>query len=293
MNEQDQKYVDLFIKSLKSSGKSENTIIYYKRSVVSISDITGKQFQDINKEDMLTYKSHIQETGVANSSLNTYLTAIQVFFSFLINTCRLQIENPANNELTKVGKRYTDFLQDDEVKKIIQASRSGFDRALVMGLASTGMRFSELAHIEYNQIERFEEEGHTWGKVKVIGKGDKEMIKFIPPVALMAFDHYYMFERPETDKPYMLVNRDGNELDNYSTNRKLQSLARKAKITNPERVHNHLFRHSFATNALRSGVDLKIIQDMLGHSDISTTTRYAHTDDKMIVEATKLNKMFQ
>jgi integrase/recombinase XerD len=292
MDAQDQKRVDLFVRGLQTNGRSENTIIYYKRSAISLSNFVGKPFEDIGKEDILYYKAHLQDSGLSNNSINTYITAIQVFYNFLINTCKVKVDNPANNELVKVGKRYTDFLQDDEVKKIIQAARSGFDRALVMGLASTGLRFSELAHIELSGIEKFEEDGQTWGKVSVIGKGDKERMSLIPPATLLAFEHYLMFERPETDSPYLLVNRDGKELDNYSTNRKLQSLARKACIKNPERVHNHLFRHSFATANLRNGVDIRIIQELLGHADIGTTQRYAHTDGKMLIEATKLNKAF-
>lgn len=289
-----QKQIDLFVKKLKNDKVSLNTIEYYERSVRKLAEFINKPLGEVTKEDFIYYKSHLHESGVADSSMNTYITAIKVFYNFLMKTMKVAMEdNPAEKELVKVGRRYTDFLQDDEVAKIIHAARSAFDEAFVMGLASTGMRFSELSHMRYEDIERFEEDGQTWGKVNVIGKGDKEMVKFIPPTTMVAFERYYTFERPETKLPYLFVSREGSELDNYSMNRKLQSLARKAGIKNPERVHNHLFRHSFATSALRSGVDISLIRDMLGHADISTTQRYAHTDEKMIISATKLNKMFQ
>lgn len=289
-----QKQINLFVKKLKNDKVSLNTVEYYERSVRKLAEFVNKPLSEVTKEDFIYYKSHLHDAGVADSSMNTYITAIKVFYNFLMKTLKVVIEdNPADKELVKVGRRYTDFLQDDEVQKIIGAARSSFDKAFVMGLASTGMRFSELAHMRYEDIEQFDEDGQIWGKVNVVGKGDKEMTKFIPPMTMVAFEHYYMFERPETKLPYLLVSREGSELDNYSMNRKLQSLARKAGIKNPERVHNHLFRHSFATNALRSGVDISLIRDMLGHSSVLTTQRYAHTDEKMLISATKLNKMFQ
>jgi len=294
MLEINQKQIALFVKKLNNDKVSPNTVEYYERSVRKLAEFVDKPLTEVTKEDFIYYKSYLHDHGVSDSSMNTYITAIKVFYEFLMKTLKVALdENPADKELVKVGRRYTDFLQDDEVERIIQAARSAFDRAFVMGLASTGMRFSELAHVRYEDIERFEEDGNVWGKVRVIGKGNKEMMKFIPPMTMAEFDRYFNFERPESKLDYLLVSREGTELDNYSMNRKLQSLARKAGIKNPERVHNHLFRHSFATNALRNGVDIRLIQDLLGHSDISTTQRYAHTDDRMIIEATKLNKMFQ
>lgn len=299
-------YMDLFIESLSTKNKSEHTIIYYKRVLLGSTDKDGnvstdgfekfinKPFKKANKMDVLSFRKFEQKRGLKDSSINTEMLAIQAFFTFIIDTCDVKMDNPARKSQVKVNDRTPDFLSDDEVRSIINCSRNPLDRAIVMTFVSTGIRFSELSHLEYGNIKSYESDGETWGEALIIGKGNKERPIVIPPMALTSINYYYKTYRPETTCPYLFVNHKGNELDDYSIGRTVKSLAKKAGISNPDRLHPHLFRHTFATSSMRSGVDLKIIQSALGHSNISTTAKiYVHTDIDMLKTAAKKNTMFQ
>lgn len=282
-----------YFKKLKMDKKSSQTIKYYERVIKDFVDFVKKDVKNVNKTDILSYKFALLDRGLADTSVNTYLLAIQSFFSYLIEYELYQGKNPAFGELISVGQRHPEFLTDEEIIKMIKASRSELDKALILTLVSTGLRFSELATFKFDKIQRYVDDGETWARATVIGKGNKERLLIIPPSVLVTIENYYYNHRPETKLTTVFVNREGNELDNFSLNRKFKSLARKAKLENPDRVHAHLFRHTFATMSLRNGVGLAVIQDALGHKNIATTKMYAHTDDKMLIDAAKANnKLF-
>lgn len=301
-----QEYINLFIKSLETNEKSSHTILYYKRVLGGSYDKNGNltkegfvhyvktPFKEVDKMLVLSWKAKLKDEGLATSSMNTYVLAVHVFFAFLIEVCEIDMKNPARNGTVKIDDRETDCLNDDEINGLIKASRNPLDKAIIMTFVSTGMRFTELAHMEYEKIKRTEIDGETWAQALIVGKGNKERPIIIPPKVLIQIEYYYKKFRPQTSLPYLFVNRNGNELNDYSIGRTVKSLARKAGITNPERLHPHLFRHTYATNAMGNGVDLRIIQSALGHSDIRTTAKiYLHTDSKMLMSAAKKNQMFQ
>jgi integrase/recombinase XerD len=205
------------------------------------------------------------------------LVALRTFFRFLVQEGQLDVSPAEELESPSMTKKLPDILTLKEVERLLEQPNTQTvlgtrDRAMLEMLYATGMRVSELVHLPINQINV---EG---GFVLLYGKGSKERVV---PIGLEAMKWATLYMRTARGKlakgkesPLLFINRSGRGLSRQRFWRSIKEYGQKAGIR--KRITPHLLRHSFASHLLERGADLRSVQMMLGHSDISTTQIYTH-----------------
>ena len=231
----------------------------------------------------------IQKTdtiGLKSSSVNRTFSSIRGFHDYLIQQ-NLSSKDPTNIlETPKLEKKLPTILSVEEIDKIIESidlekTISLRDRALLSLLYASGLRVTELVNLKLTNILQEEQ------LIRVIGKGDKERIVPIGSRALKHLNEYNELIRPSlarkgNSRGYIFLNQRGTPLTRMTVWNILQDNVLRAGIK--KKISPHTFRHSFATHLLEGGADLRAVQEMLGHVDISTTQIYTHLSIKRLKE---------
>ena len=264
-------------------GLAHNTILAYRRDLAKYMKYltkTGIEHVDNIKRQQITDYMHRQkESGLVAASITRSLAAIKMFHRFLLRE-RLAKEDPTDLlETPKLLKRIPEVLSSSEMEAIIKASQGRKeqqirDYAILELLYASGMRVSELVDLKLESINM------DVGYVRCIGKGRKERIVPIGKKAQAAAKQYIETARPRLAKSnfsnVLFLSRLGKKISRQSIWKIIKFYARKAKIA--KTIKPHTIRHSFATHLLERGADLRSVQEMLGHADISTTQIYTHVD---------------
>ncbi|GAB4390327.1 MAG: tyrosine recombinase XerC [Thermodesulfovibrionales bacterium] len=233
-------------------------------------------------DDVRAFLASEIKRGSSKSTASRRLAAVRSFFKFLHREGLLGA-NPAKLVPSpRQGRPLPSYLSVDEAFSLVETPRgigilAARDRAILELLYSSGLRVSELAGLDVEDLNVRE------GLVKVRGKGKKERIVPVGGAALEAV-RAYMVERTLARKTHkaLFLNRDGARLTDRSVRR---VVARHARATGlGGRVSPHTLRHSFATHLLHGGADLRVIQELLGHSSLSTTQKYTHLDIAHLME---------
>jgi len=262
-------------------GLSKNTLIAYSHDLTRFLDhLRQKGIQDIlkvGKFDVRAFLLTLRRQKFSTRTIVRYLVAIRTFFRFIIQEGILEV-NPAEElESPKMAKTLPQILTLKEVDQLLEQPNSQNllgvrDRALLEMLYATGMRVSELVQLQMNQINL---EG---GYVLVYGKGSKERIVPLGSEAMKWVDLYLKTTRIKLAKgresPFLFINRSGKGMTRQRFWRTIKVYGQRAGIR--KRITPHLLRHSFASHLLERGADLRSVQLMLGHVDISTTQIYTH-----------------
>ncbi|HYZ72019.1 MAG TPA: site-specific tyrosine recombinase [Chthoniobacterales bacterium] len=281
--------IDEFILFLATErGLSENYQVSTRRSLEEFAVWYGRQEEEavISKviTDQLTaYLAERKRGGLAAASLKLIVVALKIFFRFLKARQRIT-QDPADVLVLPRLERYLpDTLNEAETERLLQVDlhRRPFpkrDRAMLELLYSSGLRISELTGARLEQInldDRF---------IRVTGKGNKTRLVPIGRKACEAINDYL-----ETERRALVTPRTGSELFLSRHGKKLtrqriwQIVKEIAELGGFEiQIYPHLLRHSFATHLLSNGADLRIIQELLGHADISTTQIYTHVDQNRL-----------
>jgi integrase/recombinase XerD len=262
-------------------GVSINTLEAYGRDLnrhVTYLDEKGiGNIKDISSDDIVAFLGSLRKKGLVANSVNRSLAALRGFYKYLV-VQKLIKENPlANISLARVWIHLPDTLSEEEMRTLLdQPSRSDLlgmrDKAMMELLYATGVRVSELISLTMNNI--------NWqtGYLMVTGKGGKERIVPVGQVAYEHVDRYVNEVRPGLAKRKsintLFLNRSGNGLTRQGFWKIVKKYARRSGMG--KKIYPHTFRHSFATHILERGGDLRSVQVMLGHSDISTTQIYTH-----------------
>ena len=275
--------IEIFLNYLSvERGLRQNTISSYRMDLQAFLDFLKDQ-QRINSLDKITknqitnFMLKLKEDGLNTNSIARKLAAIKTFFRFLVREKITKQDPTSLMESPKLWRRIPETLSIVEVEGLISQPdlkrRGGLrDRAILETLYATGMRVSELTHL------RLEDVNLEVGFIRCLGKGNKERIVPLGRKAIMWLKRYI-----EKERPYFLKRRFTNVLFLSRLNKRIsrQSIwkmikryARKARIR--KEIRPHILRHSFATHLLERGADLRSVQEMLGHSDISTTQVYTH-----------------
>ncbi len=217
------------------------------------------------------------------ASVARKLASLRSFFQFWVRQGEIT-SNPAKSVATpKIPKRVPRFLSVDETFHLLDLPKgtdmlSLRDKAVMELIYSSGLRVSELVGLNLADIDFTEQ------KVRVIGKGDKERIVPVTPKAITAAQGYVAMRGAATpaEQTAFFVNRRGGRLTARSVERMIRKYLREASFNKP--VTPHVLRHTFATHLLNQGADLRGIQELLGHSSLSTTQKYTHVSVDQLME---------
>ncbi|UCG75254.1 MAG: site-specific tyrosine recombinase XerD [Gemmatimonadota bacterium] len=239
----------------------------------------------IDRPGSLTYGllrehvSHLAQRGLAPSTIARKLSALRGYFAFLLSEGIIGLDPTEKLEAPHLGRPLPEVLSYDEVERLIAAVRTtdplGMrDLALLEVLYGAGLRISELIGLTLRDLDLEE------GFVHVVGKGSKERVVPLGGRARRALERYLGALRPELDRGegggVLFLNRHGRPLGRMGAWKIVKRYVQRSQLDRP--VSPHTLRHTFATHLLEGGADLASVQEMLGHSDISTTQIYTHVD---------------
>lgn len=261
-------------------GLSKNTLAAYRRDLEKFREFlqsNGATLESATKDHIIEFVSTLRRSGLGESSIARHVVAIRTLYTFLAKDQK--IDNVALEVLPpKIPKRLPKALSVDAVTRIIDScgdSLSGVrDRALIETLYATGARVSEVTALNIGDIGR--SEGATL-TVRVRGKGGKERLVPLGSYAQNALDQYLTRVRPAfaktSDQGAVFLNeKQGSRLSRQSAWQIVMKAATKAGLA--EEVSPHALRHSFATHLLDGGADIRVVQELLGHSSVTTTQIY-------------------
>jgi integrase/recombinase XerD len=273
--------VDEFLNYLAAQkGLSRNTLESYARELNGLVAWLGERPLDsVERDDLQAFLGYLRDRGLSARSAAHALVVIRNYFKFLVGEEYRADDPAALIELPKLPRFLPDALSEEEVNRILKQPEEekalGLrDRAMLELLYASGLRVSELCGLTLNDLDR---ERQT---LRVRGKGDKERMVPVGDTATEALKSYLEKVRPELDKTKratrLFLNRRGQGLSRQSVWNLLKRSAISAGIN--KRIYPHILRHSFASHLLAGGADLRHVQAMLGHADITTTQIYTHVD---------------
>jgi site-specific recombinase XerD len=260
---------------------SPRTVDAYRRDLASLASSRGGAVGDTTVEELEQWLAAMRANGLAPATLSRRVSAVRTYFRHLI-LIGMRADNPAAAiKLPRRARRLPRAMSPAETERLIDAAagtapRALRDHALVELLYGAGLRVSEAVGLEKGAVDLDDR------IVRVVGKGEKERLVPLGRPAAEAVRRYLALGRPHLDRRYrpeLFLNARGGPLTRAGAFLILRKLAEKAGLE-PERVHPHLLRHSFATHLLEGGADLRSVQELLGHADLGTTERYTHVSDR-------------
>ncbi len=277
------RFIDKFAKYLEvERNYSEHTLRGYQADLKELSSFfEDKDPKKITHLDLRRFLAELKQRNLAKRTVVRKLGAIRSFFRFLSKE-KYITSNPADSIFTpKADKRLPEFLDADKTVQLITSpdtdSVSGLrDRAMLEVLYSTGIRVSELVGISLEDMDLIS------GTVKVRGKGKKERMALLGREAQGAVRRY-LDERKDTSGGVtvpLFMNKAGTRITDRSVRRIIDKYVRKCSIE--QSISPHSIRHSFATHLLNNGADLRSVQELLGHKNLSTTQIYTHLSSQKI-----------
>jgi integrase/recombinase XerD len=267
--------------ALLAARRAERTVDAYRRDLRSLADFIGRAPSAATVDDLEGWLADLRSRGLASSSIARRAAAARSFYRHLV-LLDVRPDNPAAEiALPRRRRKLPRSLSPGEMERLIDAAngvtpRALRDRALVELLYGAGLRVSEAVGLDRGRVDL------TNRLVRPLGKGGKERVVPLGKEAVEALRRYLSRGRPYLDRrhrPELFLNAQGGALTRAGAFLILKRLAQRAGLE-PERVHPHLLRHSFATHLLEGGADLRSVQEMLGHADLATTELYTHVSDR-------------
>ena len=267
--------------ALLAARRSPRTVDAYRRDLAALGAFLGKPVAAATLEDLERYTAQLRADGLSAATIARRTASARSFYRHQ-QLLGAREDNPAAAvALPRRPKQLPKTLSPGEAERLIDAAkgtepRALRDQALVELLYGAGLRVSEAVGLDRTGVDRDDR------LVRVIGKGGKERVVPIGRPAVEALRRYLARGRPYLDRrhrPELFLNARGGGLTRAGAFLILRRLAERAGLE-PERVHPHLLRHSFATHLLEGGADLRSVQEMLGHADLSTTELYTHVTDR-------------
>jgi integrase/recombinase XerD len=267
--------------ALLAARRAPRTVDAYRRDLSALARWLGRSPATATTDDLERHLAELRAAGRSAATIARRAAAARTFFRHLA-LLGVRSDNPAAElELPRRTRRLPRTLSAGEAERLIEAAsgttpRRLRDRALVELLYGAGLRVSEAVGLDRSAVDL---EGRL---VRCVGKGDKERLVPIGRHGADALRLYLARGRPHLDRqhrPELFLNAQGGPLTRAGAFLILRRLAATAGLE-PDRVHPHLLRHSFATHLLEGGADLRSVQEMLGHADLATTELYTHVSDR-------------
>ena len=266
---------------------SNNTIESYKRDLTKFYVYIDKDLKKVSKDDIKNYLKHLYDDKINERSIARNISTLKTFYKFL-NITKIINNNPVDSiSSPKLGKKLPNTLSEEDINKLLDIklidNYSYRNKAMLELMYATGLRVSELVNLKVYDVNLEE------AIVKTMGKGSKERIIPIGDYALNALKIYIneyrstLFKREVND--YLFLNNHGMKMTRQGFFKIIKKLASEQGIKKD--FSPHTLRHSFATHLLSHGADLRIIQELLGHSDVSTTQIYTHMSNEQLEDTFK------
>ena len=291
MNEVSKRYLQefkLYIEVEKNFSK--HTVTAYSSDILSfLIWLNDRNIVDVNYSIIREYLLYIQQFNYSKTTTARKIASLRTFYRFLYRE-RVVETNPALGvHSPKRGKSLPEFLTETEIEQVLNNvkmdSPAGYrNRAILELLYATGMRISELSNLNFENLNLEENE------IKVFGKGAKERIVLVSERAKNYVQTYiktvrYLIFKEENPMPNspVFINKTGYRLQPQSVRLAIRDVVDKIEL--PKHVTPHVFRHSFATKLLENGADLRVVQELLGHSSISNTQIYTHVSTERLKQS--------
>ena len=272
---------------------AKNTILAYRADLNLYLDFIDKRgipvLSKVTKNDIVEFMLFQKAQGISPTSISRRLAAIRMFHRFLARERVLKSDPTTLIDSPKLWKKIPDTLSLNEVEALISQAdvrnqQGARDKAILETLYATGMRVSELSNLKTNNVNL------DIGFLRCIGKGNKERIIPLGKKAIASIKRYLESSRlhflKQKTSEFLFISRSGTKLSRQSVWKLIKRYALEAKIKKSIKVHT--LRHSFATHLLERGADLRSVQEMLGHSNISTTQIYTHIDKERLKTVHKM-----
>jgi integrase/recombinase XerD len=277
-------------------GLAQNTILAYGHDLRKFAEFVRKRqkqrMEDVTREDVVDFLSSLYNEKLDSRSVARYLVSLRGLYKVAMMEGMVNTDPTENLESPKVRSSLPTYLRVEEIDKLLQAPNLTTpyglrDRAMLEVLYSTGLRVSELLNLRISDIDM------RIGCVRCIGKGDKERLVPIGRKAIEAVEQYLVqgrpkFARPSSPPPHnqvLFLTRIGRRLSRVGIWKILHDYGMRLGLRG--RLTPHKLRHSFATHLLEGGADLRSVQLMLGHADISTTQIYTHVVEERLKQIYK------
>jgi integrase/recombinase XerD len=289
--------IHVFLSYLRvEKGLSHNTILAYGRDLRRFDEFLTvrkkNKLQSVNREDVVDFLSSLYKQKLDSRSVSRYLVSLRSFFKYALMEELVRLDPTENLESPKIRQSLPTYIRKDDVDRLMEAPNTATsvglrDKAMLEVLYSTGLRVSELLNLRISDLDL------RSGYVRCIGKGDKERLVPIGRKAIAAVEAYLAGARPKFLRPgtppqhsqILFLTRTGRRLSRITIWKVLHDYGVKLGLRG--RLTPHKLRHSFATHLLEGGADLRSVQLMLGHADISTTQIYTHVVEERLKEIYK------
>ena len=291
MNETSKRYFQefkLYIEIEKNFSK--HTVTAYSSDILSfLIWLNDKNITDVTYTNIREYLLYIQQFNYSKTTTARKIASLRTFYRFLYREKIIETNPAVGIHSPKKGKTLPEFLTEKEIDQILNKinmdSPAGYrNRTILELLYATGMRISELSDLNFENLNLEENE------IKVFGKGSKERIVLVSERAKKFLETYiktvrYLIFKTDDIRQNdpVFINKTGYRLQPQSVRGAIRGLVEKIEL--PKHVTPHVFRHSFATKLLENGADLRVVQELLGHSSISNTQIYTHVSTERLKQS--------
>jgi integrase/recombinase XerD len=287
--------ISMFLTHVRvEKGLSANTVSAYRRDLLKFEDFAKKKklaLEKVTRDDLVDFLGSLYRQKLESRTVARHQVTLRNFFRFALVQELITNDPSLNLESPKIRRSLPGYLRLEELERLLaqpdDKTAIGLrDHAMLEVLYSTGLRVSELVHLRVMDLDR------SAGCVRCIGKGDKERIVPIGKKALALVERYLKEARAklvgkgkQISANTLFINRRGGSLSRVGVWKILSAYGRRADLR--VSLTPHMLRHSFATHLLERGADLRSVQLMLGHSDISTTQIYTHVVEERLKQVYK------
>ena len=268
-------------------GLSHNTVIAYETDIIAFLFWSKKyknlKYIDLKEAQVNEYIAYLFKSGLKSSSVNRKISSLKALYLYLTKKNKIDI-SPITQIVTPKQEKYLPTsMSEDEVEKLLNSPDTSKriekrDKAMIEMLYATGMRISELTNLKVIDIDT------QRSVVKVLGKGSKERLIPFGESALESLSHY-LSDRGESNSKEVFLSNRGTKLNRVSFWKRVKIYLSRENLK--ESISPHTLRHAFATHLLNRGADLRSVQLLLGHSDLSTTQIYTHIAKQRLGEVLK------
>lgn len=255
------------------------TCASYFANIESMLKFVSKPDVDVTETDILMWIADMTKNGLTNSSRKQHLDSIKAYFKFLVSKGYMT-SNPAKEvKVLNVSNKAKHHMESNMMEAMVASAKSYRDKAIIILYATSGMRVSELTGLTIQQYMKMKANGDN--KIEIVSKRDKHRFVYFNAQAQEAIDKYLPM-RVNANCDALFITNQGNPIARNNMNLALKKIAKDAGISFWEDMSNHQLRAGCATIYYENGMGLHDLQNLLGHSDVSTTLRYTKSDDENV-----------